>query len=190
VDGAFALHGLQAGRYTVTARVRGGGEASIGDVEPGDDVELVVHGTGTLVGSAHYAHDGRTPDLLIVEVVREDAKVRRHEVFLRSHGRWSIAGLPAGQYAIRILASAGSGVAEARVEADRETDVGDVALDDRTIVSGRVVRLETGEPLAGFRVVATALDAQLRSRYVREDGGNVSDAEGRFVILDPPTGRV
>lgn len=190
VDGAFALHGLQAGRYTVTARVRGGGEASIGDVEPGNDVELVVHGTSTLVGAAHYAHDGRAPDLLIVEVVRADAKVRRREVFLRSHGRWSIASLPAGQYAIRILASAGSGVAEAQVEADREIDVGDVVLDDRTIVSGRVVRLETGEPLAGFRVVATALDAQLRSRYVREDAGNVSDAEGRFVIRDPPTGRV
>ena len=190
VDGSFELRGLQAGRYTVSARVRGGGEASVGDVEPGDDVELIVRGTGTLVGSAHYLRDGKPPDLLVVEAVRTDAEVRRRELFLRSGGRWSITGLPAGDYAIRIHASAASGAAAAQVEADRETNVGDVALDDRTSVSGRIVRLETDEPLPGFRVVATALDGQLRSRYVREHARNVSDASGRFLIIDPPTGRV
>lgn len=190
VDGSFELRNLQAGRYTVTARVRGGGEASVTDVEPGADVELIVRGTGSLRGSAHYARDGSAPDLLIIEVVRTDAAVRRREVFLRSAGRWSIAGLPAGDYAIRLHASAGSGFAEAVVEADAETNVGDVTLDDRTSLSGRVVRLETGEPVPGFRVVATALDAQLRSRYVRDDARNISDANGQFVVSDPPTGRV
>ena len=190
IDGSFEVRGLQPGRYTLLARVRGGGEARQADVAPGDEVELVVAGTGQISGSAHYTRDGRAPDMVVVEVVRVDAEVRRREVFFRSEGRWSIAGLPAGEYAIRLNASAGSGVAEARVQADAEAQVGDVALDDRTMLSGRVVRLETEAPLAGFRVIATALDAQMRSRSMREDARNVSDAQGRFVVSDPPTGRV
>jgi protocatechuate 3,4-dioxygenase beta subunit len=190
VDGSFVIEGLQAGRYTLVARIRGGGEARRSEVAIGDDVELVVQGTGTITGSAHYAREGGVPDMLVVEAVRSDAEVRRREAFLRSEGRWSITGLPPGDYAIRIHASAGSGVAEGRVDPDRDTDVGDVMLDDRTSLSGRVVRLEDSTPLAGFRVVATALDAQMRSRYVREDARNISDAQGRFVVADPPTGRV
>ncbi|MFV8750084.1 carboxypeptidase regulatory-like domain-containing protein [Nannocystaceae bacterium ST9] len=190
LDGSFEIRNLQPDRYTLSARVRGGGEARQTEVAPGDRVELVVHGTGEITGKAHYSSDGRAPDMLVVEVVRADAQVRRREAFLRSQGRWSITGLPAGDYAIRVHASAGAGVAEAEVEAEGEVDVGDVALDDRTMLSGRVVRLETSAPLAGFRVVATSLAAQMRSRYTREDARNVSDDQGHFVVSDPPTGRV
>lgn len=191
VDGSFELRDLQSGTYTLTARVRGSeGEASLPSVEIGDNVELVIQRTGSITGTARYASDASTPDLLIVEVVRTDAAVARQEAFLRTEGEWSIEGLPSGEYTLRIRASAGSGAAKAEVTSGGRSDVGEVELDDRTLISGRVVRLETNEPIAGFRVVATSLDAQLRSRYTRKDARNVSDAQGRFVVSDPPPGRV
>ncbi|PRP96387.1 Nickel uptake substrate-specific transmembrane region [Enhygromyxa salina] len=189
VDGSFEIRRLSGGQFTLEARVRGGGEAVLSGVAIGDDVELVVRDTGSLQGSAHYRSGASIPDLLVVEVVRTDAAVRRRDVFLRTRGEWSIAGLPVGRYQVRIKASQGAGAVEAEVGAGRN-DAGDVPLDDLTQLIGRVVRLETGEPLADFRVVATALDAQLRSRYVHEDARNVSDTSGRFLISDPPTGRV
>lgn len=189
VDGSFEIRGLSAGEFTLEARVRGGGEASLSGVALGDHVELVVLDTGRLRGSAHYRSDASVPDLLVVEVVRTDAAVRRREVFLRTRGEWSIEGLPVGRYQVRVKASNGAGAVEAEVAAG-DNNAGDVALDDLTRLSGRVVRLETGEPIADYRVVATALDAQLRSRYVHEDARNVSDASGRFLVSDPPPGRV
>lgn len=189
VDGSFEIRGLSAGAFTLTARVRGGGEAVLSGVVPGDHVELVVRDSGSLRGSAHYRSDASVPDLLIVELVRTDAAVRRREVFLRTKGEWSIDGLPVGRYQVRVKASAGAGAVEAEVEAG-DNYAGDVSLDDLTRLTGRVVRLETGEPLSDFRVVATALDAQMRSRYTRDDARNVSDSSGRFLVSDPPTGRV
>lgn len=189
VDGSFEIRGLSAGEFTLEARVRGGGEASLSGVALGDHVELVVRDTGSLRGSAHYRSDALAPDLLVVEVVRTDAAVRRREVFLRTRGEWSIEGLPVGRYQVRVKASKGAGAVEAKVGAG-DNDAGDVPLDDLTRLTGRIVRLETGEPIADFRVVATALDAQLRSRYIHEDARNVSDSSGRFLVSDPPTGRV
>lgn len=189
VDGSFEIRGLSAGELTLEARVRGGGEASLSSVALGDHVELVVRDTGSLRGSAHYRSDALAPDLLVVEVVRTDAAVRRREVFLRTRGEWSIEGLPVGRYQVRVKASKGAGAIEAKVGAG-DNDAGDVPLDDLTRLTGRIVRLETGEPIADFRVVATALDAQLRSRYIHEDARNVSDSSGRFLVSDPPTGRV
>ncbi|KIG17685.1 hypothetical protein DB30_02960 [Enhygromyxa salina] len=189
VDGSFEIRGLSAGAFTLTARVRGGGEAALSGVTPGEQVELVVGDCGSLRGSAHYRSDASAPDLLIVELVRTDAAVRRREVFLRTRGEWSIDGLPVGRYQVRVKASVGAGAVEAEVKAG-DNHAGDVSLDDLTRLKGRVVRLETGEPLTDFRVVATALDAQMRSRYIHDDARNVSDASGRFLVSDPPTGRV
>ncbi|HVH98079.1 MAG TPA: carboxypeptidase-like regulatory domain-containing protein [Enhygromyxa sp.] len=189
VDGSFEIRGLSAGELTLEARVRGGGEAALAGVAPGDHVELVIRDVGRLRGSAHYRSDASAPDLLVVELARTDAPVRRREVFLRTRGEWSIEGLPIGRYQVRVKASNGAGAVEAEV-AVGDNDAGDVTLDDLTQLTGRVVRLETGEPLADFRVVATALDAQLRSRYVHDDARNVSDSSGRFLVSDPPPGRV
>jgi protocatechuate 3,4-dioxygenase beta subunit len=190
-DGGFEVKDLGPGKYSVRAFRKGGGEAVAEHVAVGSSVTLVITPTGLLQGRVTVA-GGRAPESFDLNI--EDAKegFSRSERFVWTDGAWTMADLPAGTFVIGVTAR--EGTAELKVplpEGQTRSDLV-LTLTPKAKVRGRIVALDTGKPLPGMQVSASAAS---QSRQFMLMGGagdrrNVTDADGRFEIDDAPAGKV
>ena len=75
--------------------------------------------------------------------------------FFRTHGKWTINDLPAGNFDVSVRTGQGTAERQGVELAAGATVTGlDLVIEGGAKISGRVVSLETGEPLAGFHVLA------------------------------------
>lgn len=191
VDGRFRLVGLQDRKYTIRGFVRGGGEGQQTSVRSGSDITLELEGSTWIAGSVAYS-DGTVPSYYRIEAVHAEASNVRAQTYRHGDGRWRFDDVPHGSYHVVAQSHGGRDAVDAVVPESGASGVRlviDADPDRRVMLVGRVVRLEDSEPLSGFRVVATALDAAISSQREFSDRRNISGPDGRFVLPDPPLGR-
>jgi protocatechuate 3,4-dioxygenase beta subunit len=188
-EGHFQIDQLTRGKYTVHAYRKGGGEAFAEHVATGANVTITIATPGSISGTVVNA-DGSVPEELKVAVSDRASGFGRHEAFFRVGGAFTMSDLPAGKLTVTVEAAGGQASTEV-VLADGEQKTGvRLTLTALVTLRGTVVALDTGKPLAGFRVSATALHSPMRFGSQNEDEKNVSDAGGHFEVPRVPAGRV
>ncbi|MCA9655207.1 MAG: carboxypeptidase regulatory-like domain-containing protein [Myxococcales bacterium] len=191
-DGRFTLeHLAEGGTYSVYANRKGGGEAIAEKVAVGSDVELSIGETGVLAGVVKLAGGG-FPERFDVDVMDRAAGIYEGDDFFRSSGKWRITNLPAGKYEITVTAAEGNAKTEVELpEGGEQADV-EITLIPRITVTGTLVDSETGEPVPGLKVSVNAEGGGffLNMGETKADQKDISDAQGRFVVEDAPTGTI
>lgn len=184
-DGRFEFEGLPDGQYIVLANRKGGGDAIAEGVALGSHVELVITNTGEIAGTVALA-DGTVPQRFSLTIRDKAAGIYLRDSYFRTGGVWRVTEVPAGTFEIVASAVEGNTTLEPPlVLTTGEARAGvELILASRVTLRGRLIDLETREPIAGLQVQVSG---------VRSDGAqhlNVSDADGRFEIADAPAGRV
>ena len=192
IGGRFTLEKLSPGRYSVRAFRRGGGESTAEGVAVGSRVDLVIRPTGSIAGTVVAAGSGAPPDRFSLTISDEARGFRRTEAFFRTGGAFTLRDLPAGQF--KLAASAADGAGSVTVPlADGQAQSGQtIRLEGRATVTGRVVALDTGKPLAGFRMHVSPVQAGGRFSFRGDDSDrkHISGPDGRFEVENAPAGRV
>ncbi len=184
-DGRFVVPGLRPGKYALRAERRGGGEALLEHVAPGSDaVVLTIAATGRLAGLV-MRPGGGAPDEFEVTVRDRKTGYRRSDNFFRTGGTWSFPELPGGDYELVVSAGEGTGTITTTLAAGESRTGLTVELAGKVTVRGTVVDLE-GKPVAG---VAVRIGVG-GSRGETGDSRHISDAAGRFEVVQAPVGLV
>ncbi|KIG17356.1 hypothetical protein DB30_03413 [Enhygromyxa salina] len=189
VEGRFEISDLPEGKFVVRANRKGGGEALAEGVALGSHVELMIASTGELAGTVAL-DDGSAPERFAVTVVDKGQAIRVRDQFFRTEGAWRFTELPAGSYEISVSASMGNAALESAVTlgAGETRDGIELILTNKVTVRGRIIDLDTREPVAGIEVRVSG-----GSAFGGHDPGaerlNVSGADGRFEVANVPAGR-
>ena len=192
-DGRFTLEDLaEQGVYAVYANRKGGGEAIAEHVAVGSDVELAIGETGVLAGVARI-DGGGFPERFQISVTDRASGIYESDRFFRTEGQWRLTNLPPGKYEVVVDGSEGNAKTEVELsEGGEVTDV-ELVLTPRITLKGTLVDAETGEPVPGLKVNASADGGRFMFRGGAGGKANqedVSDAQGHFVVEDAPTGKV
>ena len=188
-DGRFELGGIGAGKYTLLARRRGGGEGTREHVVAGEDVEIRIAEPASLEGRVRLA-GGDVPEQFTVEVYAAATSSRVRDRFFRTAGMFRFPELPAGEYTLTIEAPDGAGTGKASLAEGERAQV-QVELGARVTVRGRLIDVETGEGVPGMLVRMTPRGQQ--RVYTSEEpmaAGEVTDVQGRFELAKVNTGAV
>jgi protocatechuate 3,4-dioxygenase beta subunit len=187
IDGRFTLKGLPAGKFTVRAYRKGGGEGFVEHVAPGADVVVTIAATGRLAGVVRLP-DGAAPEEFALRVVDTTTGFTRRDNFYRTGGAWSVPELPAGQYRIRVDMGTATAESQAFVRAGEDTTDVRIELTPKVSVRGSVVD-STGAPIVGLQVFARALGG---GAFSTQDNArrHVTDTAGTFELANVPTGEV
>lgn len=183
-DGRFVLVGLRAGKYSVRAQRRGGGEGLREHVGIGEDVVLTLADSGSLAGTVVTA-GGRVPEEFTVSVRDRVSGFYRSDTFYRTGGAWRLRDLEDGDFEIEVSAAGGLGTGKVTLAAGEVKTGVTVQLVGMVTVRGSVVDLE-GTPVAGVEVVIPNGNGYSMGLA----GEHVSDAAGRFTLKQAPVGVV
>jgi protocatechuate 3,4-dioxygenase beta subunit len=194
VDGTFAITKLTAGKYTLRAYRKGGGEAVVEHVAVGSTTKLVIHATGSISGVVHMK--GTPPEKLEdIEVGVADQKTGfdRSETFFRTAGVWSIHDLPAGHFTLTASSTNGKKQIEIDLAEGQNKDGVDLELDELVTLTGKVVDMQTKQPVAGMRMsagLAKGGGGGFSFMGGDEEAANITDETGAFTIKDAPRGKL
>jgi len=184
-DGRFTADHLSAGKYTVHAYRKGGGEAIVAHAELSSDVTVEIADTGEITGVAHRT--GAAIDDLHVAIYDRDTDDRlRDESFFRTGGKFALHELPAGHYKLVILTGGSEHVSSVDLaEGGHETL--EVELEGNVTLVGRAIDARTHQPVAGIAVAATLVTPS-SAFMTPADLRNTSAADGTFEIPNVPRG--
>lgn len=191
-DGRFTISDLSRGSYTVRAYRRGGGEAVAEHVALGSDVPLVIQTTGSIEGTVVLTGGG-VPDQLDLHLRDPATGFDRDETFFRTGGKFALRELPVGTFVVTADAAGGHAEAEVALAAGEHKTGFTITLAAKLSMKGRFVDLETGAPIKGLRAsVAPVRGGGGGFDFGQSPGddANVSNADGRFVVVDCPSGLV
>ena len=191
-DGRFAIEKLSPGTYTVRAFRRGGGESTAEGIAVGGRVTLTIRPTGSISGTVVSATSGAPPARFTVTLTDDRRGFARSESFFRTGGAFVLRDLPAGDFDLAASAADGAGEIEVALAEGQAVSGQTIRLEGRATVTGRVVALDTGKPLAGFRMMVSPVVAGGGFSYRTGDGDgrHISGPDGRFEVADAPAGRV
>jgi len=190
-DGRFTVGELSDGKYTIRAFRKGGGEAVAEHIEVGTtDVELEIETTGSMSGVVSVK-GGSPPARFKVTAVDKKLGIRESDSFYKTQGAWSLTELAAGDFEVTVTSDAGDAEATVSLAAGEEADGIELELTPRLEVSGRVLDLETDEPVPGIRVSINARGGGFNiTMSGKGDQENVSDDAGNFTLPNATAGRV
>jgi len=189
-DGTFTLDDLTVGTYTVRARRKGGGEGFVEGVSTDSEVTVTLDETGSLAGLIVVA-GGSPPEEFQVSLSDRESGYRRNDTFFRTGGEFSFEEVPGGTYEVSV--NAGEGTASTKVPLEEGEERGDLKLElvAQVTVRGRLVDLDSGEPVAGIEVhVSPRSGGNIRFGQGGGERKQVSDANGEFEIAHAPSGEV
>lgn len=190
-DGAFELDGLEIGAHTLMAMRKGGGEGIAEHVETGATGVVIRLSEGGRVSGTVASSSGATPTRFEIEVEERSLGVRRRESFFETAGAWQLGELPAGKYSVSATAGEGTATAEIELADGGESSGVALVLAPKVDVSGTLVDLETGEPVAGMKVMIASRRGTARFGMASSgDMEDVSDDAGKFVVRAAPSGAV
>lgn len=189
VDGRFVARDLVEGTYTIRAYRKGGGEGFVEGAEVGGSVEIRIEVEGSVSGTVALA-DGGVVQRFHVTVSDRKAGFRRNESFAQTDGAWAVREVPAGTY--EVLVTAAEGTAEQKdvtIAAGEDREGIALTIEGLATIRGRVVALETGEPIAGL-VVQAARTGGWFAMGGGKHGKEVTTADGTYEVENAPSGKV
>ena len=160
-DGSFTVPKLAAGKYTVRAYRRGGGEAIAQHAETGKAVTLQIAAPGTIEGTARRS--GKPAGSLSVSVSNLETGFMREEQFFQTGGHYIVRELPAGHFAVIVESDGARKTTELDLAAGERKTL-DAELEGLVTVTGRVVEKGTTTPVRGVRMMISAKGAMMRQR--------------------------
>jgi protocatechuate 3,4-dioxygenase beta subunit len=190
-DGRFTMKGLPEGTYTLLARRRGGGEGTAEHVAIGGDVVIRIADAGSLAGTVRIAGGG-PPQQFKVSLREPKTGFSAQDEFFRTGGAFRFPEVPAGKFEVVVESPEGSAQTEASVSEGGRGEVR-VELAPRVTVRGKVVELESGEPVPGMTV---RFDSGRGGSFVffgspeGASGGEVTDEQGRYEVEKVAAGEV
>ncbi len=189
MDGNFELKNLAPGTFTLRAYRNGGGEALAEHVAVGESAVLKIRSTASIVGTVVA---GATVHEFTITAVDKGSGVSRSESFFRTQGIWSMTELPAGTYDLTAKASQGTASELGLVVAEGEEKSGiALMLKERAAVTGRMVDLESREPIKGLYVSVSLTSAGRGYSFSSSSPQEQTTNEmGEFTVRDAPAGRV
>ncbi len=188
-DGSFTLENLGPGTYVVFAYRKGGGEALAENVELGANVELTIAPTGRLAGVVEV-QGGDPPERFTLTARDGSQGLTVADTFFRTGGRWELSELPAGKFELTVTSTAGTATLEVELEEGGVREDLELILQPRVTVRGRVIDIDSGEPIPGMVVRVTAGGTFMLGGANAPDSKEVSDVEGRFEVASAPSGLV
>jgi len=188
-DGSFVLEDLTVGTYTVRARRKGGGEGFAESVATGSDVTVTLDDTGALAGAVAVV-GGSAPEEFTVRLRSRESGYRRGDTFFRTDGEFSFEEMPAGSYEVSVTAAEGTASAKVTLADGEERGDLKIELVAQVKLRGRLVDLETGEPVPGMQVRVSPRNGGGRVSRGGGERKNVSDAKGEFEVGHAPSGEV
>lgn len=190
VDGRFVADDLAEGTYTIRAYRKGGGEGFVEGAAVGESVQIRIEVEGSVSGIVTLA-EGGAPERF--HVTLRDAKTGfdRGEPFAHTDGAWALHEMPAGTYEVIVSASEGTAELEGVVlEAGEEREGIALTLEGRTTIRGRVVALDTGEPIEGLTVSAWRPGGSRTFSFGEKHGKQVTAADGTYELSNAPSGKI
>jgi hypothetical protein len=184
-NGEFVLERLAEGAHVVRAWRRGGGEGFADRVAIGSTIAITIRPTGQVAGTV--AIGGKPVESFDMRINDAHGNLRS-ERYTRAGGQFTLRDLPAGSYDLKVSAPEGSGSAPITL-ADGQNVTVAIELTAHVTISGRLVSLDDGSPLAGFRV-SVIRDERTNSGYNFDSGATKTDTAGRFTIRNAPAGRL
>ena len=187
-DGGFTIDNLTVGTYTVHARRKGGGEGFAEGVATESEAVITIESTGSLSGTVTAS--AGPPEEFTVTLRERESAVWRSDTFFRTGGAFSFDELSAGTYELTVEAGEGSAKVEESLGDGEERDDVKIELVGRVTVRGRLVDLDSGEPISGMRV---HIGPSSGGMFFGGGGGErkeVSDANGEFEVANAPSGEV
>jgi hypothetical protein len=188
-DGTFVVENLEPGKYVVFAHRKGGGEATVEDVELGSEVELRIGATSMLAGVV-VATGAASPDRFDVTVRDDAAGVYVSDSFFRTAGRFEIRELPAGKYMLTVASQLGNAELEVELAAGQTRDDLELRLQPLVTLKGRVVDADSKAPLPDMVIKVGGHASGWSKLFTVEPGKHLTDAEGRFELAQSPTGEI
>lgn len=192
--GTFKLTELAPGRYTIRAYRRGGGEAIGEHIAVGSTARLVIKPTGSIAGTVS-APGGTPPEQVTIQVRDDKVGFARSETFFRTAGAFAMRDLPAGTFVVRATGGGAEGTTTVTLTEGQQLAGLVVELSPKVTLVGRLVDLRDGTPVPGITMSAAPTTAGNGGFSFSMGGGadakeRISDADGRFSIVDAPTGAV
>lgn len=192
-DGAFTCDELGDGTYTIRAFRKGGGEAITEHVELGaTGVTLEIETTGTISGTVSIVGGG-VPDDFRVSANDKAAGIWASDSFYKTEGRWTLREVPAGNFEISVTSSDGDATANTELAVGQDIEGIKIELVPKVVVTGRLLDLETKEPVPGMEVTVSPLRGggfSFRMGGGKGDQPNVSDEDGHFTVENASAGEV
>jgi len=193
-DGNFRLTELAPGKYTIRAFRKGGGEAIGEHIAVGGTAHLVIKATGSIAGTV-TAPGGAPPEQVVLQLSDDKVGFSRREVFFRTGGAFAMRELPAGTFIVRATGGGAEGAATVTLTEGQQVTGLVVELTPKVTLQGRLVDLQDGTPVAGISMSAAPTTAGNGISFGMGGGGadakqRISDADGRFTIVEAPTGAV
>jgi protocatechuate 3,4-dioxygenase beta subunit len=185
-DGSFTVPKLAAGKYSLRADRRGGGEAIAQHAETGSTVTLRIAAPGTIEGTARRG--GKPASSLSVAVSNIETGLAREEQFFQSGGHYIVRDLPRGHLVVVVESDGARKTIELDL-ADGEHKTLDADLEALATVTGRVVEKGTTTPVRGVRMVISTEGSMMRPSLDELDG-SVSDERGRFTLRNVSPGKL
>jgi hypothetical protein len=181
MDGNFELDELAEGSYTLKAYRQGGGEGVLEGVATGSDVTVTLETPGTLEGTVSM-DGGPVPERFTINLTDREAGVHLADTFFRTDGTWRLTNVPEGRYTLVAQAANGDGETQVELAAGESKADVTIALTGRVTVHGKVVDLETREPVAGMRVQISRRGGSFGMSFAPGDGKGMTDETGRFEL--------
>jgi hypothetical protein len=189
-DGTFELKRLAAGKYTVRAFRKGGGDAIAEHVATGATARLEIKLTASIEGTVKL-RTGPPPDDFAVTVRAPALGLTRTERLFRTDGRYAVRDLPAGSFNVVVEARTGRGSLAVTLSVGEHETGADVTLEPLVALTGTLVELGTHTPIPDVRMFAQPQKGSIGSiSFGNEVTPNMTDAAGRFVIESAPVGAI
>ncbi len=190
-EGGFTLEGLSEGSYTVWAVRKGGGEGYAENIAAGSGgVTVELQPTGRMEGTV-VSSSGAAPQRFEIRLRDDTTGFSRRESFFATDGRFEFEELPPGTFFISATSADGSGDTEVTLAKGASQTGVKVELQQMVAVKGRVVDLETGEPVAGINVsMGRKKSGGFNFRLGGGDKRNITDDSGNYELDAVPVGPV
>lgn len=190
-EGGFTVEGLSEGTYTVWAVRKGGGEGYAENIAAGaDGVSIQLQPTGRMEGTV-ASSSGAAPQRFKVSVRDETTGFSRTESFFATDGRFVFEELPPGTFFVAASSAEGSGDTEVTLAEGASQAGVKVELQKMVAVKGRVVDLDSGEPVSGVSVsMGRKKSGSFNIRFGGGDKRNITDENGNYELDAVPVGPV
>lgn len=189
-DGTFELAQLPAGKYTVRAFRKGGGDAIAEHVAVGSTTKLQIKPTASIEGTVRL-RTGPPPDDFTVTVRAPTLGLSRTERLFRTDGRYAVRDLPAGSFTVVVEGRTGHGSLPVTLAVGEHQTGVDFALDPLVTLTGTLVEVGTRTPIPDIRMFAQPQKGSPGAiSFGNEVTPNVTDAAGRFTIEGAPVGAI